>query len=196
MKVQIRIQKIICFSALIISAICFVFALGLLHDIYNIHLAIGWGVYMKKDLFLEMQPLNTSLVNSCIALILLAVLLFATLTHKRRNYYITNYISSVLFFGYSLYHFIFSVKNILNCRSRFLTETNFEGYKKITETVTEIKYTESTFWLDINIILSSVALLMGLVVLGNLIWKIILMKKERAFLSSQYIKNHPAEVNE
>lgn len=195
MKVQIKIQKIICFSALIIGAICFVFALGLLHDIYNVHLAIGWGVYMESDLFLEMQPFNTSLVNSSIVLILTAVLLFATLTHKRRNYYITNYISSVIFFGYSVYHFIFSVSKILNYRSQFLTTTNFEDYKKMTEMVTEIKYIESTFWLDINMIFSSVALLIGLVVLGNLIWKIILMKNEKAFLSSQHI-NNTAEVNE
>lgn len=196
MKVQMKIQKILCITVLISAVIAFVMALGLLTDLYYVYaagdlFAIVDGKYLemeRSNLYVDMQPFNTSLVNTYITLIVISAFLFVTLTHKRRNYYISNYIITGIVFGYGVYAVIFSISNILSYRSTFINDTDFETYKLISEAFSKVKYTESTFWLDINIAAAILVLIAILLLLGNLIWKTILMKKEKAFLSSQNIQ--------
>ena len=94
MKVQMKFQKFICMATVIIAAIAFAISLGLLTDIYCIQ---EWAENIRfgdidDNLFKAMQPFNNQLVLSYIAIIVLGVFLFITNTHKRRNYYISNYI--------------------------------------------------------------------------------------------------------
>jgi len=61
----------------------------------------------------------------------------------------------------------------------FLTEVDFETWA----TYPQYQYTESTFWLDANIVVLILVVIASLLLLGNLIWKIRLMKYEDKLLS-------------
>ena len=80
MKVQMKIQKIICIFVLISAVIAFVMALGLLTDIYYASAAESfkikvdgvWHKMTKTTIYDDIQALNNSLVNSYITLIILS----------------------------------------------------------------------------------------------------------------------------
>ena len=68
----------------------FIFSLGLTTDIYHLYLAKSFdalsGVKLSgTGLFKEIQPFNTSFVDACIAMIIVAVFLFVTKTNSRRK---------------------------------------------------------------------------------------------------------------
>ncbi len=185
MKVQMKFQKIICIVALVTSALFFLIGIGLTTDLYNLYLSEveGFNVYW------DVQPFNSSLVKLAIMLIILAALLFFTMTHNRRRYYISNYIMIgvvvIAFIGVSAYSLI----NLFTFRAQYLSELKEFGadYKAMTEINKAVKYTESTFWFDINIVIAAITIIVALLLLSNLIWKITLMKKEDELLSMSHI---------
>lgn len=199
MKVQIRFQKVICMVMLITSAIFFVFALGLLTDMYQVYSATEIGVRMSRDIFIEMQPLNKTIVSMSIVSIVLSALLFLTHTNKRRNYYISNYINIVLLSGANVFFGIYSIINILKYKNIYFNEVLTDQVKEKWISKMEIygdvlKFIDKTVWLDINIITSALIIIASLLLISNLIWKIILMKEEKSFLSSQYKLMNKEEV--
>lgn len=183
MKVQMKFQKTICIVTLITAALFFFIGIGLSTDIYNLYLSEieGFNVYW------DIQPFNSTLVRLAIAMIVLAALLFLTMTHNRRRYYISNYVmiilTTVVFIAVSGY----SIINLLTFRAQFLNELALYGeeYKELTEWNTSVNYIESTFWFDINIVTAVITIIVGLLLTGNLIWKTTLMKREDQLLSSQ-----------
>ena len=199
MKVQIRFQKVICMVMLITSAIFFVFALGLLTDMYHVYSATEIGVRMYRDIFTEMQPLNKTIVSMSIVSIVLSALFFLTHTNKRRNYYISNYINIVLLSGANVFFGIYSIINILKYKNIYFNEVLTDQVKEKWISKMEIygdvlKFIDKTVWLDINIITSALIIIASLLLISNLIWKIILMKEEKSFLSSQYKLMNKEEV--
>ena len=191
MKVQIKFQKIICMATVIIAAIAFAISLGLLTNIYNVQQwagVIGFGD-REDNLFKHMQPFNDRLVLTYIAIIVLAAFLFVTNTHKRRNYYISNYINIILIVVFTLVTSVINVLAILKYRQEFLS-IDFESLREYIDMMgIAVTYTESTFWLDINIVAAALVSLVSLVLLANLFWKIRLMKGERYLLSAHNIEN-------
>lgn len=197
MKVQMKFQKIICLLMLIVSGISFILSLGLLTDIYYVQLASSFGVVDKKDnIFKSMQPFNNDLVAIYITLIVLSALLILTNTNTRRKYYISNFVNIGAISLFSLGSTIYTVASLVKFKHIFKTEVDFERWKEVTEVMKKLEYTESTFWLDINMAASILVSIVALLLLGNLIWKIILMKEETKLLSSQYNNSSSMEVAE
>lgn len=187
MKLQMKISKILCLVVLITCAINFIFSLGLTTDIYHLYLAKSFdalsGVKLSgTGLFKEIQPFNTSFVDACIAMIIVAVFLFVTKTNSRRKYYISNYISTAASVLCNIGVSVWAIINIASYRSRYLNETDFELYLKYANEY-GAKYTESTFWFDINIILLILNIVVTLGLVVNLILKISLMKAEDRLLN-------------
>lgn len=185
MKLQMKMSKILCILILAFAVLSFVFALGLSNTLYNVYMqqANGLGKNQGPHLFKEIQPFNTELVNISITFIVAAVFLFVTKIHSRRNYYISNIVATIVVAGLNIGLGIYGVINCLIFRNRFLTEVNFEAYKKAVEYLGIGKYSESTFWFDINAIILIVLMILSLGLIANLILKLRLMKEEKELLN-------------
>lgn len=197
MKVQMKFQKIICLLMLIVSGISFILSLGLLTDIYYVQLASSFGVVDKKDnIFKSMQPFNNDLIVIYITLIVLSALLILTNTNTRRKYYISNFVNIGVITLFSLGSTIYTVVSLVKFKHIFKTEVDFERWKEVAEVMKKLEYTESTFWLDINMAASILVAIVSLLLLGNMIWKIILVREENKLLSNQHIQPSSMEVAE
>ena len=96
-KKQLKLQKILCFLALVSSVIIFLYALGIMTDLYD---TLYSTMRNPADLnqtdvpgsivYYNMQAWNSHFLHWSIGMILLACLLFITNTHIRRRYYIGN----------------------------------------------------------------------------------------------------------
>ncbi len=189
MKLQIKIQKIICILALISGALCFIFAIGITTDIYNLYLTSALKDFDGMEIFNEIQPFNSQLVKVSILMILVAVLLFITNTNKRRNYYISNYVVTALVAATNIIASLWAIKNINIFKIKFKTETDFKKYFDIYNTnkkiLVNVKYTESTFYFDISQATFIISIIISIILVGNLIWKTILMNKEKRLLANK-----------
>ena len=103
-KKQIKLQKLLCLLAIFSSVLTFLYALGIMTDLYD---TLYSTMRNPNDLtqtdvpgsivYYNMQSFNSIFLSYSIVLILLACLLFITNTHVRRRYYIGNYIPIGLF---------------------------------------------------------------------------------------------------
>lgn len=192
MKKQLKFQKKVCYIALLASAIAFFFSLGLLTDLYNLMFAT---TVKGHEIFNDIQPFNRAMVRDCILMIVMVVFLFITRTHIRRRYYISNYIAVAAASLISSFLAIYDITQILNFKRRFLTEVDFEKWLEMRELIEDFPYTESTLWFDLNVITLSLVIVASLLLVGNLIWKINLMKFEDKLLSGEIKpRNLPGEV--
>lgn len=189
MNAQMKVQKILCFLMIVTAAVSFVFSLGLLTDIYQLYFVADWGFGPDPDLYTVMQPFNSLLVKLIIVMIAISTILFITRTNSRHHYYITNYISTSLISAYGIASSIYCIKQIQIYKTKFLTETDFENWKMLSELFPDgIKYTESTFWLDINMFFLSMIIIVSVLLILNLIWKAILTKQEKNLLKRNDIE--------
>lgn len=184
-KPQMKFQKILSLALLIFAAVCFVFSIGLTTDIYGLYKASAITYFNGIELFQQIQPYNSSAVILSIVLIVTCLLPFIFATNKRRLYYLDNYISSgvqAAFFGF---YGIYVLINTINYRTRFVTQTDFVSYKEAAETF-DFKYSDSTFFFDIEIVLSILCLVAVGLIVFNLIWKAKIMKEENLALGVQH----------
>ena len=188
-KTQIKIQRILCLVALICSALTFVYALGIMTDVYNLYGPLGIPVPEVKGatLYDDMQPFNKALIAVSIALILIAVVLFITNTHSRRKYYIGNYVAVGLYTGASLASTIWAYINISKFRAAFL-QVDFEAWKQWAE-LWKGSYSESTFWFDIGYVVFALTIVMSVLLILNVFWKISLVKQERQLIEQGKANN-------
>lgn len=187
-KRQLSLQRILCLVAIGVSAVVFVYSLGIMTDLYD---ALYMTMRNPNDLtqtsvpgsfvYYEMQGFNQSLLLAGIGMILLAVLLFITNTHNRRRYYIGNYIATGLYviaaFGVS----IWAHTQIEFYKAKFL-QIDFAALKEHAE-MWKTLYTESTFWFDVHYFVFALLITVAVLLVVNLIWKISLMKQEAALLA-------------
>ncbi len=189
-KKQLGFQKIICLMAVILGAIWFVYCLGMITDIYD---ALRFTMREPKDrritmvtgsiLYYDMQPFITNLQYVSIALILLGCLLFITNTHTRRRYYITNYIATALYCIVTVATVIWTHSKIEIYTWRFKNEVDFPALKEASELFSKnIKYTESTFLLDLHKYVCALAILVVIALVVNAVWKTLLMVNEKKLL--------------
>ena len=103
-KKQMTAQRILCLAAIIVSAIFFLYSLGIMTDLYD-------SLYdtmrnpsnpFQTDVegsivYYNMQEFNRMFLMLSIVQLLLGALLFITNTHSRRKYYIGNYVATGLF---------------------------------------------------------------------------------------------------
>ena len=187
-KKQVKLQKILCLALLIVSAMIFIYSLGIMTDLYD---ALYSTIRSTKNLdkstvtgsrvYYDMQDFNKLFLKLSIGMILLCVILFITNTHNRRKYYIGNYCSIALVAAGGIAFSVWAHGQIEAFKAQFLN-INFE---ELAEHAAKRKtlYTESTFWFDIHYLLFGL-LLVGIVLLAaNAIWKRNLMKEEQALVA-------------
>lgn len=186
-KKQMTFQNIICYFALFVGVVFFIYSLGIMTDLYD---CLYSTMMNPSDLtettvsgsivYYNMQPFNKSFLISAIVMILLSVFLFITQTNKRRKYYIGNYVAVALFVIFALYLVIWSHVEIEKFKREWLS-LDFDALKMHAKMFNQ-KYTESTFWFDVHYIVSFLALVSCALNIYNVIWKRKLMKEEERLI--------------
>ncbi len=181
---QLTWQKILCFAAIAVSAIVFLYALGLMTDLYD---ALYTTMPYPDDpdttdvpgsqVYYHMQPYNQQLLSASIVMILLSCLLFLTSTHSRRRYYVGNVVSSALWTVAGVGISLWAHGQSEMYKAEFL-QIDFEELKFFSE-LWETPYIESTFWFDAHYGVFALVLLVGILLIGNLVWKFSLMRAEK-----------------
>ena len=184
---QMLFQKILCFAAIAVSAVVFLYALGLMTDLYD-------GLYYTMMdpsnphdtwvtgswIYYDMQPFNKDLLKVSIGMVLLACLLFITGTHSRRKYYIGNAVST---FAYAIAGTALSVwahGQIEAFKAQFL-EINFEELEFFADMM-NTPYIDSTFWFDAHYAVTALVLTVSALLVINFFLKHSLMREEKRLI--------------
>ncbi|MCM1054230.1 MAG: hypothetical protein NC394_01800 [Bacteroides sp.] len=191
-KKQLIFQKIVCFAMLAMSAVVFLYSLGIMTDIYDTlyyTMPNPNNIYSSKvsgsAIYYEMQPFNTIFTNLSIGLILVTLILFVTCTHSRRKYYIGNYIAVALTTIANIAVSAWSLYHIAYYKARFL-QIDFAALKEFWENRKQPDvYTDSTFWFDISYLVFGLLLFVTVLLIVNTILKVILMKEEKRLIGSR-----------
>ena len=183
-KKQMVLQRYLCLAVLIISAVVFIYSLGIMTDLYD----SLYGTYRRgktsisgAEVYMDMQGFNRLFLRFSIGLILLSVLLFITNTHSRRRYYVGNYFAVGVFSAAAVALSVWAHGQIGVFRAQFLSI----DFEKLQEHAASRKtlYTESTFWFDIHYLVFGLLLLAAALLIANVFWKRRLMKEEQALIA-------------
>ena len=188
-KKQLKLQKLLCLLAICSSVLVFLYALGIMTDLYD---TLYSTMRNPSDLtqtdvpgsivYYNMQGFNGVFLRYSIVLILLACLLYITNTHVRRRYYIGNYLPICAFAAANIYVAVWAHQYIEAFKVRFL-RVDFAALKEHAE-MWKTAYTESTFWFDIHYCVFAVSILVSLGLVACAVWKMKLMKEEKALIES------------
>ena len=188
-KRQLKLQKILCFLGLGTSVLMFLYALGIMTDLYDtLYSTMRNPADLTKTdvpgsiVYYNMQAFNGYFLKCAIVLLLLACLLFITNTHIRRRYYIGNYIAVGAFAAANFYVAIDAHSYIELFKARFQA-VDFEALKAHAE-MWKTAYTESTFWFDVHYFVFALALLVSVGLVLCTVWKIRLMKEEARLIAA------------
>lgn len=188
-KKQLTFQRILCFAVLIVCAAVFVYSLGIMTDLYDsLYNTIRNPEKLEKTtvtgsrIYYDMQGFNRNFLHYSIALLLLAVLLFITGTHRRRKYYIGNFVSVGIFSAAAIAFSVWAHTEIEAFKAQFL-QINFEELAAHAAKKKSL-YTESTFWFDIHYLIFGLLLLLTLLLILNLFWKKKLEREEQALIGT------------
>lgn len=195
-KKQLKIQKIVCLLALVVAVILFLYALGIMTDLYDAlytalrirveedsSSAIGYTATATERsvpgamVYFNMQDFNKTFVNCSIVYIVLAALLYVTNTSTRRRYYISNYISIGLVTVASLAIPIYAHSQIEYFKAQFL-QIDFSALKEHADTFGTL-YTESTMWFDLHYFVFALMILVAAAMVAVCVWKVVLMRDEQ-----------------
>ncbi|MBR4445656.1 MAG: hypothetical protein IKS37_07175 [Solobacterium sp.] len=186
-KKQLTVQRILCFAAIIASAIVFLYALGIMTDLYDAlydtmrnPLDITQTDVPGSIVYYNMQAFNKVFLNYSIVLILLAAFLFITNTHSRRKYYIGNYAATGIFAAASVYLSVFAHIYIQAFKGQW-KQVDFAALKTHADKWGTL-YTESTFWFDIHYLVFAILLIVACALVANAVWKFRLMKEENSLI--------------
>ena len=189
-KKQLVFQKYACLFAVIAAAVSFVYSLGIITDIYD----SLYSTMMNPDdltqtfvpgsiIYYDMQDFNKSYMMVSIVLILTACLLYLMNTQVRRKYYIGNYVAIAVYSVATLGVTVWSHLQIEAFKVQYLTTVDFAALKSFAEMWNKT-YIESTFMLDLHYAVAAISLLSVAALIGNMVWKIQLMKAENALIEA------------
>ncbi len=197
MKTQMKFQKIMCLLMVILGALsavyCFIYCSAGLG-------AIGATIQANGNpnadmpeavIYQDVQPFNNLLLILSIVIILCGVLLYITATNKRRNYYISNYVAIGIV---SIADIVISVYILIQNSvffGRFLDiiadPTYYERLSKILAEA-DVVCTASTWNFALGYVLYPIIIIASLALIFNLVWKIMLMRGEKALLENNAVK--------
>ena len=186
-KSQVKLQKVICLIALCAGAVVFIYALGLLTDLYD----MLYNMIPDPDelentrvagarIYYDMQPFNKLLLYCGILLILLATGLFVTGTQSRRRYYISNYVATGVNVTCQLAAAAWIGVKVQQFRNIYDTTVDFAQLERRLSRLGT--YTESRFWFDVHWFVCGLLVISAALLITNLILKVKLMKAERDLL--------------
>lgn len=188
-KKQLIWQKIICFLCLIACAAAFVYALGIMTDLYD---SLYYTMMDPTDpddtwvpgsqIYYNMQPFNRQLLNYSIAMIVIACLLFLTGTHSRRRYYIGNVIATGVFVLAGAAYSVFSHIKIEYFKAEYL-KIDFEELAFFADLM-DTPYIDSTFWFDAHYAVFGLMLLSAALLIVNMCVKFALMRAEKRLIEA------------
>lgn len=188
MKTQMRFQKTLCLLTLIMSAITIVYAFGFITggmatvgDIFDYRN----DYFNAANVFNFGQQVNDIILNLGIVFLCLVALMYIFACQKRRNYYITNYIA----IGVSaLYMVVFAVVGIIlvvQTQVMFISEVDWETFYGGNISLDRFAHTgNSQVMFYIGYVVYFLVILNALALGYNLLWKIKLMKGEKALLEA------------
>lgn len=188
---QMTFQKILCFAALIMCAVIFVYSLGIMTDIYDLvrgknnigREADPYDTEVQGSwIYYDMQPFNRLFTRLSIGLFVLSVGLFITGTHSRRRYYIGNFISVAVFSICGIAFSAWCHLEIEKYRTQFL-QMDFEALKAVADRMNGY-YTESAFWFDIHWPVFILLVLVCVLLIANVFFKLSLMKAEKKLVAA------------
>ncbi len=188
-KKQMIVQKVLCMAALCSSVLVFLYALGIMTDLYDTLYSTMMNSSDLTDtdvpgsiVYYNMQGFNAEFLKYSIVMILLGCLLFVTNTHIRRRYYIGNFISIAAYALFSFNTAFYCHGYIEAYKAQFL-KVDFAALKEHAETW-KTAYTESTFWFDIHYCIFAISIIVSIVLICNAIWKVSLMKEEEKLIEA------------
>lgn len=201
MKAQIKFQKILSLLTLLVGAVCFVFALcffsGNLSDLLkykNENLqSTRVSFYEGADDFLYYaQNFVSIFIVLAIILIVAAALLYITDTNKRRNYYVTNYVAIGIVIAVATAIALTGIIALSIALSEFFA-IDWDELNQIRERANVTanilpEVSQNTAAFIFGYIVSAVSLATGVVWALNMVWKIKLMKGEKALLEGGLVK--------
>lgn len=185
-KKQMLVQRIISFAVLAAAVLVFVYSLGLVTDLHYYNFAYyaeipGQPLFEGADIYNEIQPFNRQLTAAGIVLILSALLLFVFGSHKRRKYYIGNYIAIGLNAALTLAVSVWGILNVIKYRAMY-DLIDFETFTFYQAQIFKQPYDISPFWFDAGYFVFAVAILITVLSLLSLAFKIYVMRAERKLL--------------
>lgn len=183
-----RFQKTLCLLTLIMSAITIVYAFAFITggmatvgDIFDYRN----DYFNAANVFNFGQQVNDIILNLGIVFLCLVALMYIFACQKRRNYYITNYIA----IGVSaLYMVVFAVVGIIlvvQTQVMFISEVDWETFYGGNISLDRFAHTgNSQVMFYIGYVVYFLVILNALALGYNLLWKIKLMKGEKALLEA------------
>lgn len=189
-KKQMKLQKAVCLLVLAASVIVFLYALGIMTDLYeSLYFTIRNPDNPARNpvagalIYYDMQEFNKTFLHVGIGLILASLLLFITNTHVRRRYYAGNVIAVAVNAAANFAAAVWARAQILAFKAQYLSEVDFKALKDFSAKRNTF-YTDSTFWFDIHKLVFGIAIAVNVLLIANLIWKFSLMKQEKQLLEA------------
>ena len=189
-KKQMKLQKAVCLLVLAASVIVFLYALGIMTDLYeSLYFTIRNPDNPDRNpvagslIYYDMQAFNKQFLHVGIGLILASLLLFITNTHVRRRYYAGNAVVVAVNAAANAATAVWARAQILAFKAQYLGTVDFEALKDFS-TKRNTYYTESTFWFDIHTLVFGIAIIANVLLVANLIWKFRLMKEEKQLIEA------------
>lgn len=197
MKTQMKFQKILAIISLVTAAVAIVISLffcsGILNAIrmYSVEMQDGADLFKADALFVYSQKINDTLVIMSIILLLCSVALIFMGCSKRRNYYISNYVTLGIYAAYAL-AFIIALLVISGKCFSLMNQIDFAEWKEYESTLIpgtdqlryKQYYTKDCTTMVLLIVVAVVVLLEIAAWSLALVWKLKLMKGEKQLLAN------------
>lgn len=188
-KKQLTFQRIVCFAALVVGALFFVYSLGILTDLFDmLYNQIPNPNNLDSEkvkgarIYYSMQPFNRTLLRASIGMIVLSCLLFLTNTHSRRKYYVGNAVATAINAAAEAAMAIWCHIQVNAFKVEYLSTVDFENLQKRLSRYGT--FTDSTFWFDIHYLVCILAVCAAVLLIVNFVWKKKLMRGEQELLRS------------
>ena len=184
-KKQMLVQRIVCFAILAAAALVFIYSLGLVTDLHYNNFAYyaedpKYPLFEGANIYNEIQPFNRNLTTAGLFMILSAVLVFVFGSHKRRKYYVGNYVTIALNALLSIGVSVWGIANVIKYKEMYY-QIDFEALKMYQELLT-LPYDISPFWFNAGFYVFGIAILGAVLSILNLVFKVLVMKSEKQLL--------------
>ena len=197
-KKQMTVQKVICLLSVIASVLMFVYALGLMTELYDsLYPAMTLEAMAQKmvhkgwpkgepypdtgfHLYYDMQPFNRELLAVSIGLILMSLLLQVTFTASRRKYYLGNYVAVALNAAANVAAAVWMHMEITAFKAQYLAM----DFQVLEWALNKLKkpFSINTFWFDLHYVTGALCLLAAVLLVANAVWKSSLMRAEKRLI--------------
>lgn len=188
-KKQMLMQRVACLMSIVSSAVIFLYALGLMTDLYDMLYTM---VPVPDDpssvkvagamIYYDMQGFNRLFLRAGIGLILMSCLLFITNTHSRRKYYIGNYFAICANAVVNFMAAKWASGQILAFKAQYLETVDFQNLER--RLARAGTFTDSTFWFDVHQYVFAFALITAALLVISALWKLWMMHSERKLIKA------------